>query len=70
MITLFSDHVVSDINRLPTADIRELQIQMNCNHDDSEDMETWFDEEIPVGYTETIDEDEFFNRYFGETYDC
>lgn len=65
-IVRFCDHVVCDTNRLPISEVRELQVQMNCNLFDSEDSETWFDEEIPVGYTEVIDEDEFFNRYFNQ----
>lgn len=66
-IVRFADHVAHDYMRLSTADIRELQNQLNCNILDAEDNgETWFDEEIPVGYTEVIDEDEFFNRYFNQ----
>lgn len=63
-LMIYADHAAIEETRMSTADIRELQIQMNCNHNDSEDKETWFDEEIQVGYTEVIDEDEFFQRYF------
>jgi hypothetical protein len=64
-IVRFTDHVANSYRRLATADITELQNTYNVNLCD-DNGETWFDEEIPVGYTEVIDEDEFFNRYFGE----
>ena len=63
-IVRYVDHAMLEETRMSTADIKELQVRMNCNHNDSEDKETWFDEEIPVGYTSVIDEDEFFQRYF------
>jgi len=50
-------------------DIAELQTQFNVNMCDGND-ETWLDDEIPVCHVTVIDEDEFFNRYFGENYDC
>lgn len=68
-IVRYSDHIAKDYMRLSTADITELQNQLNVNTCD-ENGETWFDEEIPVVCVEYIDEDEFFNRYFGENYDC
>ena len=69
MITWFADHIMANEFHLPTREIAELQNQFNCNGGD-EFSETWFDEEIPVAHTSVIDEDEFFNRYFGEDYDC
>lgn len=56
-------------NRMHRKDIAELQNQFNMNMCDGND-ETWFDDEIPVCHVTVIDEDEFFNRYFGENYDC
>lgn len=67
-IIRFADHVAYNEFRLETADITELQNQFNVNTCD-ENGETWFDDEIPVAHTTIIDEDEFFNRYFGEKYD-
>lgn len=58
------DMIGEDCERLPIADVTEMQSAFNVNLND--EGEIWFDEEIPVGYTEDIDEDEFFNRYFGE----
>lgn len=52
--------------RMHRNDIADMQKQFNVNLSDSEDHDTWFDEEIPVGYTTEIDEDEFFARYFSE----
>lgn len=54
------DRIGEDCERLPVGDVRELNIQFNCNHDDSEEMETWFDE---VTYHEdnlTIVDDDYF----------
>lgn len=69
-ITRFSDHVAMDTNRLQKEEVIELQNQMNCNILDAEDNgETWLDDEIPVAHVSIIDEDEFFNRYFGADYD-
>jgi hypothetical protein len=68
-IVRFADDVAYHYRRLATADITELQNTYNVNLCD-DNGETWFDEEIPAGYTSIIDEDEFFNRYFGESYDC
>ena len=65
-IIRFADHVAHDYMRLDIANITELQNQLNVNTCD-ENGETWFDEEIPVGYTTIIDEDEFFDRYFNIT---
>jgi hypothetical protein len=65
-IVYFTDHITLDATRLPMSDIAEMQAQFNCNLSDSEFQEVWFDEEIPVGYTTEIDEDEFFSRYFAE----
>lgn len=56
-------------NRMHRKDIAELQTQFNVNMCDGND-ETWLDDEIPVCHVTVIDEDEFFNRYFGENYDC
>ena len=58
------DMIGEDCERLPIGDVTELQSEFNVNLND--EGEIWFDEEIHVGYVETIDEDEFFNRYFGE----
>jgi hypothetical protein len=69
-IVRYSDHVVTDTNRLQKGEVIELQNQMNCNMLDAEDNgETWLDDEVPVCHVTYIDEDEFFNRYFGENYD-
>ena len=65
MITHFADTVVTDLTRLGDKEMRELQDQYSVNRFDAENEgETWFDEEIPIGYVEVIDEDEFFERYF------
>lgn len=69
-IVRFSDHVATDINRLQKGEVIELNKQMNCNLLDAEDNgETWLNDEIPVCHVTVIDEDEFFNRYFGVDYD-
>jgi hypothetical protein len=69
-ITRFSDHVAMNTNRLQREEVIELQNQMNCNILDAEDNgETWLNGEIPVAHVTIIDEDEFFNRYFGADYD-
>lgn len=69
-IVRFADHVIMDTNRLQKEEVIELQDQMNCNLLDAEDNgETWLNGEIPVSHVTVIDEDEFFNRYFGENYD-
>lgn len=60
----FADTVVADSTRLGTDEIRYMQDVHNVNTCD--ECDTWLDDEIPVGYTEVIDEDEFFQRYFGE----
>lgn len=60
----FSDTVVADSTRLATEEIRYMQDVHNVNTCDG--CDTWLDDEIPVGYTEVIDEDEFFQRYFLE----
>ena len=59
-----ADMIGEDCERLPIGDVAELQSEFNVNLND--EGEAWFDEEITVGYVDTIDEDEFFNRYFGE----
>jgi hypothetical protein len=65
IITRFADHVAADETRLNTADITELQNQMNCNLFDAEDNgETWFNEETEHAHVSTINEMEFFSRYF------
>lgn len=60
-----ADKIGEDCERLPVGEVTELQIAMNCNLDDSEFAEFYF-EEIGAGndaLTE-IDESEFFYRYF------
>lgn len=62
-----ADMIGDDCERLPLGEVTELQNQLNVNAMDAEDNgETWLDEEIPVACVSIIDEDEFFQRYFGE----
>ena len=54
------DTVVSDYNpRLPVADIQELNSQMNCNLDGSDESEHWLDFEPGYEMMVIIDETEF-----------
>lgn len=59
-----ADVIVADSARLDIADIRYMQDVHNVNTCD--ECDSWLDDEIPVSYTEIIDEAEFFDRYFGE----
>lgn len=54
------DRIGEDCERLPVGDVRELNIQFNCNHDDSEEMETWFDELTYHEDNLTIIDDDYF----------
>lgn len=69
MLTYYADMLGEDAVRLPVSELSELHNQMNVNTCE-ENGETWFNDEIPVSHVTVIDEDEFFNRYFGENYDC
>lgn len=62
VIVRFADHVAADETRLSVEDIAYLNRQMNVNTSDESDE--WFDEELSPEYSEIIDEDEFFERYF------
>lgn len=57
-IVRFTD---TTIQRMHKNELRELMLNMNTNGTGDE---TWFDEEIPIAYTEEIDDVEFFERYF------
>ena len=52
-----------DNPRLPSAEVKALNSQMNCNLYCSEDAEVWFDEEEFPDHVTVIDEDEFFDRF-------
>ena len=56
------DMIGNDCERLPVGDVAELQSLFNVNTSEDE----WFDEEIPIAYVNVVDEEEFFQRYFGE----
>jgi hypothetical protein len=61
-ITRFVDDVAADEFRLETADIRELQSQMNVNTVDGED--SWFDTDPEYrSDIQIIDSEEFFDRF-------
>jgi hypothetical protein len=49
-----------DLNpHLPIDEIRELNHQMNCNLESSEEGEIWFDQESDLEMIRVIDEQEF-----------
>ena len=63
-VTRFADHIAADEFRLDTADIRELQSQMNCNLGDSELAEDYLDADSEYSSDiREIDESEFFDRF-------
>lgn len=58
------DMVGEYAERLPLPDLQDLQSMLNVNTSDEADQ--WLDEEIPTALVEIIDEDAFFDRYFGD----
>ena len=63
MINYFADDVAKDETRLPVVEIRELQIQMNCNLYASDDAEVYFEEESEFANLTIMSESEFFETY-------
>jgi hypothetical protein len=64
IITRFSDDIAADETRLDTADIRDLQSQMNCNLSDSEFAEDYLDSDPEYrSDIRVIDAEEFFDRF-------
>jgi hypothetical protein len=64
-ITRFADDVAANEFRLDTADIRELNMQMNVNTiDPSDGGDEWFDNDPEYrSDIREIDESEFFDRF-------
>jgi len=65
VIPRFADDVAADEFRLDTADIRELNMQMNVNTiDPSDGGDEWFDNDPEYrSDIRDIDEEEFFDRF-------
>lgn len=55
--------------RLPIATVAEDWAMYGANHGNSDEAERWLDEETEYhsGHVTIIDDEEFFNRYFGDT---
>lgn len=56
------DMIGEDCERLPIGEVTELQIQMGCNHGDSE-LQSLYLEETEAGNLPEYDPEEFFERF-------
>ncbi len=63
MIHYFADDVCKDETRLPVLEIRELQIQMNCNLYASDDAELYFLEDDEFASLTIMSETQFFETF-------